>query len=109
MSEAITVKNLKKYYGSGMRSRAIAALDGATFSVESGEIFGLLGANGAGKSTAIKVITGLIRQSSGECLVFGQKLSRAARAQMGYLPESPYFYRFLTGFELTVFYAKTAE
>ena len=106
MSEAITVKNLKKYYGSGMRSRAIAALDGATFSVESGEIFGLLGANGAGKSTAIKVITGLIRQSSGECLVFGQKLSRAARAQMGYLPESPYFYRFLTGFELTVFYAK---
>lgn len=106
MFEAITVRNLKKYYASGMRSRAIAALDGATFSVESGEIFGLLGANGAGKSTAIKIITGLARQSSGECLVFGRKPAREMRAQMGYMPESPYFYRFLTGFELTVFYAK---
>ena len=65
MQEAITVKNLKKYYRSGVRARAIVALDGASFSVEEGEIFGLLGANGAGKSTTIKIITGLIRQNAG--------------------------------------------
>lgn len=106
MQEAITVKNLKKYYRSGVRARAIVALDGTSFSVEEGEIFGLLGANGAGKSTTIKIITGLIRQNSGECLIFGKKLSVREKAKIGYLPESPYFYKFLTGFELTVFYAK---
>ena len=106
MQEAITVKNLKKYYRSGVRARAIVALDGASFSVEEGEIFGLLGANGAGKSTTIKIITGLIRQNSGECLIFGKKLSVREKSKIGYLPESPYFYKFLTGFELTVFYAK---
>lgn len=106
MADTITVGNLKKYYHSGFRSRVIAALDGASFSVREGEIFGLLGANGAGKSTAIKIIIGLLKQNSGQCLIFGKKISRATKAKMGYLPESPYFYKFLTGFELTVFYAK---
>lgn len=106
MSDAVEVRNLKKYYRSGIRSRKVVALDGASFSVRRGEIFGLLGANGAGKSTTIKIITGLMRPSAGECLIFGEKISKLVKSSIGYLPESPYFHKFLTGFGLVVFYAR---
>lgn len=106
MSDAVEVRNLKKYYRSGIRSRKVVALDGASFSVRRGEIFGLLGANGAGKSTTIKIITGLMRPSAGECLIFGEKISKSVKSRIGYLPESPYFHKFLTGFGLVVFYAR---
>lgn len=106
MSDAVEVRNLKKYYRSGIRSRKVVALDGASFSVRRGEIFGLLGANGAGKSTTIKIITGLMRPSAGECLIFGEKISKSVKSSIGYLPESPYFHKFLTGFGLVVFYAR---
>ena len=89
MSDAVEVRNLKKYYRSGIRSRKVVALDGASFSVRRGEIFGLLGANGAGKSTTIKIITGLMRPSAGECLIFGEKISKSVKSRIGYLPESP--------------------
>ncbi len=102
----IQINNLTKYYSYGVRGMLVKALDGVSFSLQDNEVLGLIGANGAGKSTTIKIILGAIKQSSGECLVFGKPISRLTKRDIGYLPEAPYFYKFLTGFELVVFYAK---
>ena len=104
--KAISVKKLVKYYRYGVRGVGIRALGGVSLDVEEGEVFGLLGPNGAGKSTLVKVILGLLRQNSGTCEIFGKAPSRNAKGQIGYLPESPYFYKFMTGFEMVKFYAK---
>lgn len=106
MQSVIKIENLRKYFRYGIRGIGIQAVDGISLEVEEGEVFGLLGPNGAGKSTTIKIILGLTRQNSGKCLLFGKEMARQTRKDIGYLPESPYFYKFLTGFELVVFYAK---
>lgn len=106
MQSIIKIENLRKYFRYGIRGIGIQAVDGISLEVEEGEVFGLLGPNGAGKSTTIKIILGLTRQNSGKCLLFGKEMARQTRKDIGYLPESPYFYKFLTGFELVVFYAK---
>jgi len=106
MTPIIEISDLKKYYRSGIRSIAVEALGGISLSVDEGEVFGLIGPNGAGKSTAIKIILGLIKESSGTCAVFGEKISSKAKEKIGYMPENPYFYRYLTGLELVSFYAK---
>lgn len=106
MESVVEISNLKKYYHSGLRGVLVNALDGISFSVKRGEVFGLLGPNGAGKSTAIKIILGLLRQNSGQCLVFGEKISSCTKTKIGYLPEAPNFYKFLTALELVVFYAR---
>ena len=106
MQSVIKIENLRKYFRYGIRGIGIQAVDGISLEVEEGEVFGLLGPNGAGKSTTIKIILGLTRQNSGKCLLFGKEIARQTRKDIGYLPESPYFYKFLTGFELVVFYAK---
>lgn len=103
---AIEIKNLVKYYRYGVRGLGVRALNGISMTVEEGEVFGLLGPNGAGKSTAIKILLGLLKQNSGECKIFGKAVRGSVKKQIGYLPESPYFYKFLTGFELVKFYAK---
>ena len=106
MPSVIKIENLCKYFRYGIRGIGIQAVDGISLEVEEGEVFGLLGPNGAGKSTTIKIILGLTRPNSGKCLLFGKEMARQTRQNIGYLPESPYFYKFLTGFELVVFYAK---
>lgn len=106
MEPVLSIAGLKKYYRSGVRGKVVAALDGLDLEVGRGEVFGLLGPNGAGKSTAIKIILGILRASAGQCLVFGAPISKAAKKRIGYLPEAPNFYRFLTGRELVIFYAK---
>lgn len=103
---AIEIKNLKKYYRYGIRGIGVRALDGVSFDVAEGEVFGLVGPNGAGKSTTIKILLGLLRQNSGECKIFGNPTSRATKREVGYLPENPYFYKFLSGLELVSFYAE---
>ena len=102
----IQIENLTKYYSYGVRGMLVKALDGVSFELHENEVLGLIGANGAGKSTTIKIILGAIKQSSGQCKVFGNPITRQTKRDIGYLPESPYFYKFLTGFELVVFYAK---
>jgi len=79
------------------RFRPVQALKGLTLEVEPGEVFGFLGPNGAGKSTTIKLLTGQIRPSGGRAQVFGLEVTNPlARARLGYLPENPAFYDFLT-------------
>ncbi len=106
MKNVIEIKNLKKYYRYGVRGLGIRALNDVSFDVREGEVFGLIGPNGAGKSTTIKILLGLTRQNSGECLVYGNPISKESKKIVGYLPENPYYYKHLTGLELVSFYAR---
>lgn len=97
MSALVQVDNLAKTFRQGFFMRRVEAVKGVSFSVERGEIFGFLGPNGAGKTTTIKMLTGLIRPSSGHATVFGHAIpSPEAMRQVGFLPENPYVYPYLT-------------
>ena len=98
---AIEVRDLVKTYRTPFRRRKVEALRGVSFAVERGRVFGFLGPNGAGKTTTIRVLMGLIRATSGSCAIMGHQLpSREARSLVGFLPEQPYFYDYLTVGEL---------
>ena len=84
-----------------MRRRKVEALRGVSFSVERGHIFGFVGPNGAGKTTTIRTLMGLFRPTSGTATILGRSIrEREARYPVGFLPESPYFYDYLTVAEL---------
>jgi ABC-2 type transport system ATP-binding protein len=98
---AIEVRKLTKTYRTPFARRKVEALRGVSFTVERGHIFGFVGPNGAGKTTTIRTLMGLIRPSTGAASLLGHALpSRAARAKVGFLPETPYFYDYLTVPEL---------
>ena len=92
----IKVNGLTKYYGNKSAAKDI------TFEVNKGEVFGLLGTNGAGKSTTIKMLCGLLKPTRGSILIGDVDLNRMplkAKSMMGYLPENPLIYDKLTGAE----------
>lgn len=100
----IKVEDLRKQFPVGLGVRKRLGLDGMSLQVNQGEIYGFLGPNGAGKTTTIKILTSLLRQDSGEALIFGEPPWRpAARKRLGFLPESPVFYDHLTGREFLHF------
>ena len=74
MSDIISVENLVKVYADGTK-----ALDGISFNVEEGGFFGFLGPNGAGKSTTIKILTTLLRKTSGNVSVAGFNLDKSTQ------------------------------
>jgi ABC-2 type transport system ATP-binding protein len=85
----------------------LRAVDHLDLRIAAGQVYGLIGPNGSGKSTTIKMLLGLLEPTAGECRIFGVGSRRVeARRDVGYLPESPYFYRHLTGRELVAFYAQ---
>jgi ABC-2 type transport system ATP-binding protein len=96
----LSVDGLEKSYWGHLRLRRYRVLRGLSLGVRRGEIFGLLGQNGAGKTTAIKVILGLVFPDAGTVRIFGRRNTVAAvRGRLGFLPENPYFYEYLTGRE----------
>jgi ABC-2 type transport system ATP-binding protein len=98
---------LTKRYPLTWKRKVLVALDHLDLQVRPGEVFGLLGPNGSGKSTTLKLLLGLIVPSDGEARVFGLPPdSLDARRRVGFLPENPYFYGFLTGDETLRFYGK---
>jgi ABC-2 type transport system ATP-binding protein len=102
-SEAvIEIVGLTKDYEVGfLKKRKVRALDRLSLEVYRGEIFGFLGPNGAGKTTTLKLLLRLIYPSEGAAQILGQPIDDVAtRARIGYLPENPYFYDYLTGREL---------
>jgi ABC-2 type transport system ATP-binding protein len=104
---AIRIKNLTKDFAVGMRGMKLRAVDDLCLEVGDNEIFGLLGPNGSGKSTTIKIILGLLEASTGTCEIYGRPSKLVdARRSVGFLPEAPYFYRYLTGRELVRYYAR---
>lgn len=87
----------------------VEALRGLDLQVRPGEIFGYVGVNGAGKSTSMKVLLGLIRASSGTARVFGEPAgSLAARRRIGYLPEVANYHEFMSAAELLRMHARLA-
>lgn len=104
---ALELRGLIKDFPVGLRGVKLRAVDRLDLRVEPGQVYGLLGPNGSGKSTTIKMVLGLLAPTAGTCTVFGVSSDRVeARRDVGYLPESPYFYRHLTGRELVRFYAE---
>ena len=92
----IKVNGLTKYYGSKPAAKDIS------FEVKKGEVFGLLGTNGAGKSTTIKMLCGLLKPTRGSIRIGDidlQRMPLKAKSMMGYLPENPLIYDKLTGAE----------
>ena len=98
---AISVRNLTKDFRIGLRGLKLRAVDDLTLAVPRGQVFGLLGPNGCGKSTTLKIVLGLVTPSAGEISILGlPSATSAARARTGFLPEAPYFHKFLSGREL---------
>jgi ABC-2 type transport system ATP-binding protein len=97
----IEIQNLTKDYEVGFwRKRKARALDGLSLEVEQGQIFGFLGANGAGKTTTLKLLMRLIFPTGGTARILGHDISDVSmHARIGYLPENPYFYDYLTARE----------
>jgi len=106
----IVTENLTKSYASGWPGRPpFVALDGLSLTVRRGEIFGFLGPNGAGKTTTLKILLGLVRATSGHAHLLGQPAGDVGtRRRIGFLPESPYFYDYLTAEEFLGFYGQLA-
>jgi ABC-2 type transport system ATP-binding protein len=101
MTTAIEIDKLTKDYVTGFwRKRKTRALDGLSLRVESGQIFGFLGANGAGKTTTLKLLMRLIYPNGGSARILGRDINDVAmHERIGYLPENPYFYDYLTARE----------
>jgi ABC-2 type transport system ATP-binding protein len=103
MSEplALVTTGLTKSYRTGhiIQGRRPALLD-LDLEVRTGEIFGYVGPNGSGKTTTLKLLTGLLKPDRGDARVLGEPLaSRGWRFRTGYLPEHPYLYDYLTAAE----------
>src|SRR3989449_8056714 len=101
MPTVIEIDRLTKEYEAGfLRKRKTRALDTLSLTVEKGQIFGFLGANGAGKTTTLKLLMRLIYPTSGTARILGRDISDISmHARIGYLPENPYFYDYLTARE----------
>ena len=105
--DAIRTEALTKHYSVGFwRPRPYVALDSLTLSVGSGDVFGFLGPNGAGKTTTLKLLMQLIYPTSGHAEILGRPVGDVGvKRRIGYLPENPYFYDYLTAEELLEYFA----
>jgi ABC-2 type transport system ATP-binding protein len=105
---AIEILGLEKIYSVGFwRKRPKRALHPLHLTVEDGEIFGFLGPNGAGKTTTLKLLMGLVFPTGGSARILGREWTDPyVKAQIGFLPEQPYFYDYLTAHELLEYYAQ---
>jgi ABC-2 type transport system ATP-binding protein len=96
----IEVQSLSRFYGSR------CAVSDVSFSIAANEVVGFLGLNGAGKSTTLKVLAGLLLPSGGEVTIDGVDMSEApirVRSQIGFLPEDPPLYTEMTVHEFLLF------
>jgi len=105
---AIEIENLSKEYPYGfLNLKKKKSLEDLTMRVEDGEVFGFLGPNGAGKSTTIKLLMRLIFPDGGTARILGKSIDDVSiHASVGYLPEQPYFYDYLTAREVLDYFAQ---
>jgi ABC-2 type transport system ATP-binding protein len=104
----ITIENLTKKFGE------VTAVDGLTFNVDEGEVFGFLGPNGAGKTTTIRMLCCLISKSGGDAAIGDYHIGKAAdslqiRKMIGLVPDNVGLYDDLSAFENLDFYGKLYE
>jgi ABC-2 type transport system ATP-binding protein len=104
---AISVQGLTKDFRVGLRGLKLRAVDNLSLEIPRGQVFGLLGPNGCGKSTTLKIVLGLVPATTGTINILGfPSATSAARQRTGFLPEAPYFHKFLTGRELVQYCAR---
>ena len=104
---AVAVNGVTKVFPVPFQRRSIVAVRDLNLRVAPGQIYGLLGPNGSGKSTTLKIILGLVPPTKGSTAIFGRDSNLvASREAVGFLPENPYFYKYLTGRETLRFYGK---
>ncbi len=99
----IEIKNLTKIYANGKK-----AVDNLTLSIESGDIYGFIGANGAGKTSTLKSIVGIHDFDSGEITIGGLSIKQSplkCKQQIAYIPDTPDLYEHLTGYQFINFIA----
>ncbi len=107
MDIAISTQELTKIYRSPFGGRGVRALDRLTLDVKQGETLAIIGPNGSGKTTTLKLLLGLIYPTSGSAAISDHSITTMqAREKVGYLPEEPYFYDCFTGEELLDYYGK---
>ena len=103
----IETRNLTKVYRDFWGRQKVRALKALDLEIRRGEIFGLLGPNGSGKTTTIKLLLGLLFPTSGRAFVFDREASDVSKnARLGYLPEESYLYKFLNAEETLDFYGR---
>jgi ABC-2 type transport system ATP-binding protein len=101
VAKPLEFRNLKKQFGS------VTALQGVSFGVEEGEVFGYLGPNGAGKTTTLRIALGLSLATSGEAFIFGKPVSDArSRTEIGFLPGDLRLYTDMTARASLEFFAR---
>jgi ABC-2 type transport system ATP-binding protein len=107
MAALLRAENVGVRFRKGFRRRFIQAVDGLNLEVGEGDFLAMIGANGAGKSTAMYCFLGLVRPTSGRITLFGDppRLGSRAYAKVGYLPEDPHYHLYLTVQEAVSYYA----
>lgn len=108
MSESvIEIRNLSKVYRDFWGRPKVRALNSLSLDVKKGEIFGLLGPNGSGKTTTLKLLLGLLFPTEGQVRILGRPAHDVEKNErIGYLPEESYLYRFLNADETLDFYGR---
>jgi len=103
----VETRKLTKVYRDFWGRQKKTALRALNLEIRQGEIFGLLGPNGSGKTTTIKLLLGFLFPTDGEAFVFGQPAADVRKNErIGYLPEESYLYRFLNAEETLDFYGR---
>src|SRR3954471_20070397 len=103
----IETRSLTKIYRDFWGRQKVRALNALDLEIRRGEIFGLLGPTGSGKTTTIKLLLGLLFPTSGQALVFGADATEVSKNErIGYLPEESYLYKFLNAEETLDFYGR---
>ena len=105
--DAVSITDVHKSFPGHWGRGGVYAVKGVSLSIPEGGVYGLIGPNGSGKSTVMKLLVGLLAPDAGHCKVFGLPATASAnRREIGFLPENPYFYKFLTGEETVRFYGR---
>ncbi|QDT64558.1 ABC transporter ATP-binding protein [Calycomorphotria hydatis] len=103
----IEIRNLSKIYRDFWGRKKVQALNSLSLDVYQGEVFGLLGPNGSGKTTTLKLLLGLLFPTEGEIRILGKPSADVEKNErIGYLPEESYLYRFLNAEETLDFYGR---
>ena len=105
MTAIVSLTDLNKVYRTAFSKLKVHAVKNLSLEIHQGEIFGLLGPNGSGKTTTIKLLLGLLFPTSGKIEIMGMPAgAKVTHQKIGYLPEESYLYRFLNADEILHFY-----